>query len=499
MALLMTSEIQADGQAGPRAPLRWLLMPTLFAPVFMVILDVFIVNVAAPSIRADLHASASEVQWVVAAYLLTYAVSLITAGRLGDIFGRRRMFRIGVASFTIASGLCAAAPSAGALIAGRLLQGLGGAAMWPQVLSIIQVEFPPGERRRVLALQGGIQGLASVAGQILGGGLIALNFLHLGWRNVFLINLPIGLFALAACGRVVPESRSPSARRLDLAGVALATAVLALVMVPAVEGREAGWPPWVFLAFACAPPAALAFIALERRLAANGGSPLAELRLFGARSFRVAIGAVFVLYCVPSFFLLLSLYMQSGLHMDAIESGLAFTPLAIAYAAGALLAPRLGHRVRKRLPQIGTLTVATGLLATILAIEAFDVHKIGIALIATMFVMNLGMGLAVPTLIHLAVREVPSSEAGTAAGMFSTAQQVGNGLGIAILGTIFFSALGGRSGPIAYGQAFSLTMGVQLGLVLLSTAILLRSSMKSRARRARSPELAPASAAARLR
>jgi predicted MFS family arabinose efflux permease len=155
--------------------------------------------------------------------------------------------------------------------------------------------------------------------------------------------------------------------------------------------------------------------------------------------------------------------------------------------------------VRQRLPQIGTITVATGLLATILAIAAFGVHTIGVALIATMFVMNLGMGLAVPTLIHLAVRDVPSSEAGTAAGMFSTAQQVGNGLGIAIVGTIFFSALGGRSGPIAYGQAFSLAMGVQLGLVLLSTAILLRASIRRATVRTRPAELAPASAAARLR
>lgn len=451
----------------------------LFAPVFMVILDVFIVNVAAPSLRADLHASASEVQWVVAAYLLTYAVSLITAGRLGDVFGRRRMFRIGLGGFTIASGLCAAAPTASALIVARLLQGLAGAAMWPQVLSIIQVEFAPGQRRRMLGLQGGIQGLASVTGQIIGGGLIALDLLHLGWRSVFLINLPIGLFAFAACGRVVPESRSQSARKLDLPGVALASAVLALIMVPTVEGREAGWPPWVFIALACAVPAAIAFVTVERRVAARGGSPLAELRLFQASSFKAATSAVLALYCIPSFFLLLSLYMQSGLGLNAIESALAFTPLAIAYAGAALLGPRIGGRARERLPQIGTLTVAVGLLATILAIEAFDVHTIGIALIATMIVMNAGMGIAVPSLVHLAVRDVPSSDAGTAAGIVSTAQQVGNGLGVAIVGTVFFSALGGRSGPIAYGQAFSLAMVVQVGLVLLSTGILTRASMSA--------------------
>jgi EmrB/QacA subfamily drug resistance transporter len=466
----------AAGRRPRRRGLRdRMLTPVLFAPVFMVILDIFIVNVTAPSLRADLHASASQVQWVVAAYLLTYGISLITAGRLGDIFGRRRMFRIGVASFTFSSALCAAAPSASALIAGRLLQGFAGAAMWPQVLSIIQVHFPADERRRVIGMQGVIQGLASVTGQILGGGLIALDLLHLGWRSVFLINVPVGLFALIAAGKVVPESRSEHARRLDLAGVALASAALTLVMVPAVEGREAGWPPWVFIALACAVLAAVGFVALERRIAARGGSPLAELRLFSVRSFRIATSSAFVLYCIPSFFLLLSLYMQSGLGMDAIQSGLAFTPMAIAFVAGSLIGPRVTGRPRQWLPVIGALTVAAGLLATILAIAVFDVHAIGVTLIVTMSVLNGGMGLAVPTLIHLAVRDVPASDAGTAAGMFATAQQVGNGLGIAIVGTVFFSVLGSGSGAVAYGQAFCVAMAVQVMLVLLSAVIMTRT------------------------
>src|SRR5436305_8763385 len=213
------------------------LFPVLFAPVFMVMLDIFIVNVAAPSLRAGLGASESDVQWVVAAYLLPYAISLITGGRLGDVVGRRRMFRIGVAGFTIASALCAAAPSTGALIAGRLLQGFTGAAMWPQVLSIIQVEFAPHERPRAFGIQGLVQGLAAIAGQIVGGGLIALDVLGLGWRSVFLVNVPVGLAALVAAGRVVPESRSETARRLDFGGVGLPSLVLALVMMPTVRAR----------------------------------------------------------------------------------------------------------------------------------------------------------------------------------------------------------------------------------------------------------------------
>jgi EmrB/QacA subfamily drug resistance transporter len=472
--------VQQAVRRAPRPLRERLLMPVLFAPVFMVILDIFIVNVAAPSMRADLHASASEVQWVVAAYLLTYAISLITAGRLGDIFGRRRMFMIGVAGFTIASGLCAAAPSAGALIAGRLLQGFAGAAMWPQVLSIIQVEFAPAERGRVLSVQGVIQGLASITGQIVGGGLIALDILHLGWRWVFLVNVPFGLLALAAAGRVVPESHSQHARKLDLVGVGLATAVLALIMVPAVEGREAGWPAWVFLMLAAAVPVAAAFVVIERRIAARGGAPLAELRLFCVPSFKTGTAAVFMLYCVPSFFLLLSIYMQDGLGLDPIQSALAFTPMAVAFAAGSLLGPRVRGSVRERLPQIGVLTVAAGLISTIVAIEGFGVHTIGLPLIATMALLNAGMGLAVPTLVHLAVRDVPSADAGTAAGMYSTAQQVGNGLAVAIIGTVFFAALGSQNGATAYGNAFSLAMLVQLALVLASATLLIRAAASAR-------------------
>src|SRR5215211_5153950 len=261
---------------------RWLL-PVLFAPVFMVILDVFIVNVTAPSLRADLGATDADLQWVVAAYLLTYALSLITGGRLGDVFGRRRMFKAGIVGFTTASALCAAAPDPTTLIVARLLQGFGGAAMWPQVLSVIQVEFSPSERPRAFGFQGLVQGVAAIAGQIVGGGLIALDVLGLGWRSVFLINVPVGLVALHCANRVIPESRSESARRIDLIGVTLATITLGLVMVPAVEGRDIGWPAWTFAAFAAAVPAAALFVVSQRRKAARGGSPLLELRLFDAR------------------------------------------------------------------------------------------------------------------------------------------------------------------------------------------------------------------------
>jgi EmrB/QacA subfamily drug resistance transporter len=465
---------------------RWLL-PVLFAPVFMVILDVFIVNVTAPSLRAELGASDSDLQWVVAAYLLTYAVSLITGGRLGDVVGRRRMFKFGIAGFTAASALCAAAPDPTTLIIARLLQGFGGAAMWPQVLSIIQVEFPPAERPRAFGFQGLVQGVAAIAGQIVGGGLIALDLLGLGWRWVFLINIPVGLVALFSADRLIPESRSESARRLDLVGVALATITLGLVMIPAVEGRELGWPAWTFAAFAAALPAAGLFVAAERRIAARGGAPLLELHLFEARGFRIGLLSAIVLYFVISFFFLLGIYLQEGLGLSALDSALAFTPIAVAFVSSSLAGPRLADGAREYLPRIGATIAAAGLLATVAVIQSTNGGSVSAWLILAMVPIGGGLGLAIPPLINLVLRAVPPADAGAASGTLVTSQQIGNALGVAGIGTIFFGQLGSGTGAAAYGDAFSIALAVQAAFALTAGVLV------SRARHTVSPVPVPAS------
>ena len=452
----------------------WLL-PVLFAPVFMVILDVFIVNVTAPSLRADLGASDSDLQWVVAAYLLSYAISLITGGRLGDVFGRRRMFKFGIAGFTVASALCAAAPSPSALIAARLLQGFGGAAMWPQVLSIIQVEFSPAERPKALGFQGLVQGLAAIAGQIVGGGLIALDVLGLGWRSVFLINIPVGVVALLFADRLIPESRSETARRLDFIGVGLATLALSLVMIPAVEGRDLGWPAWTFAAFAVAIPAGALFVRAERRIAARGGSPLAELRLFEGRGFRVGVLSATIMYFVISFFFLLSIYLQEGLGLSALDSGLAFTPIAVAFVTASLTGPRLADGVREYLPQIGATVAALGLIATIIAVQSTGDGSVSAWLLLAMVPVGAGMGTAIPPLIHLVLRSVPPSDAGAASGMLVTSQQIGNALGVAVVGTVFFDQLGSATSAGAFGDAFSVALAVQAVFALSAATLVSRA------------------------
>jgi EmrB/QacA subfamily drug resistance transporter len=471
-------------------PRRWLMLPVVLAAAFMAILDVFIVNVAAPSIQADLGASADEVQWLMAVYVLAYALGLITGGRLGDIYGRRRCFRLGLAGFTAASALCGIAPTPATLLGARFVQGLSAALMSPQMLSIIQVEFPPEERRRCFALMGGMQGAAAILGQIVGGGLISLNVLGLEWRSVFLINVPVGIVALVASARLVPESRSASARRLDLGGVALASLVLALVVVPLVEGRQAGWPWWVPVAFAAAVPAAALWLAYERRLSARGGSPLVELSLFRERGFRIGVSLAFLFWMVTSFFLLIGLYLQDGLGYSPVAAGLLFTPLAVAFVAASLGSGRLDAVSDDRLLTFGAALAALGLLLSAFVAAGTVNGFPGLPLVLAFLIVGAGNGLFMPTVVGAVLRRIPSDDAGSASGVLTTAQQIGNALGVAGAGTVFFSELGGRTGPAAYGDALSMGTVVAVGVTLAAALLALRLRERPATQRAGEPQAA---------
>jgi len=453
---------------------RWLALPVVLIGSFMAILDVFIVNVAAPSLQHDLGASPGQVQWVVDGYVLAYAVGLITGGRLGDVHGRRRCFQVGIALFTGASALCGAAPTPTALIAARVVQGLGAALMWPQVLSIIQVEFEPHERRRCFAIQGGVQGAASILGQIAGGGLIAADVLGLGWRSVFLVNVPVGVVALFASARLVPESRSPSAHRLDLGGVALGTIALLLLITPIVEGRAAGWPWWVPVALAAAVPAGYAWLRHERALSVRGGSPLVQLSLFELRAFRLGIGLAFVFFMgVACFFLLLALYLQDGLGLSAIASGVVFTPLAVAFVAGSLGSPRLFARNGERIIAGGAVLQAIG-MAGVIASVAGGIGSPTPELIVSLIVVGAGNGIVVPSVITAVLRTVPVADAGSASGVVSTAMQIGNAVGVASAGVIFFGVLGGGVGAAAYSHAFAIATAWCVASATITSVLALR-------------------------
>ncbi|HEY8145799.1 MAG TPA: MFS transporter, partial [Kofleriaceae bacterium] len=299
--------------APPPSARPFAVLATVLPASFMQVVDVSIVNVAIPSIQHQLGASYAEVQLVLACYQLAYACVLITAARLGDIHGRKRLFLLGMAGFTVASILCGAAPTPGFLIAARTLQGVASGLMMPQVLAVIQVTFPPAERGKAFGWYGVTMGLASITGPLLGGVLIAASPFDLDWRAVFYVNVPVGLAAMVAAARVLPESRAPAARALDLPGAALITLGLFLLMVPLTEGHARGFPPGMIAMLVGAVLVLGAFWALQERKTALDRSPLLHTGLFRDRAFRRGLTlAALLSFGIPSFFFVMSQYLQNG-------------------------------------------------------------------------------------------------------------------------------------------------------------------------------------------
>jgi EmrB/QacA subfamily drug resistance transporter len=435
----------------------------------MVVLDFFIVNVALPSMQRDLHASASAIEWVVAGYALTSAVFLIAGSRLGDRRGRRRTFSHGLALFTLASAACGVAATPTMLVLARLVQGMAAALLMPNVLSIIGVAYSGEDRVRALTVYGMVMGLAAVGGQLIGGVLVQADIAGLGWRTCFLINVPIGAAALVAAPRLVSESRAGDETGLDLLGTALVTLGLAAVVLPLVEGRQRGWPAWTWLSLAAAPAVFAVFALQQRRLARRGGTPLLDPELFRERSFSAGLLTQFVFWGgQASFFLVLALYLQQGRGLDALQAGLVFTILAVAYLASSLRAPELVMRHGRRVLGAGALVLATGHVALLAAVLAVGVGGSVAVLVPGLLLVGAGMGMVIAPLATTIMSTLEPERAGAASGMLSTMQNVGNALGVAITGVIFFGALHG-----GYAHAFRLAL-VELALLLVAVGALTR-------------------------
>jgi EmrB/QacA subfamily drug resistance transporter len=449
----------ADGDSVD--PRRWLTLVILLLAAFMNLLDVSIVNIAIPSIQRNLHASYADVQWALAGYTLAYALVLITGGRLGDMFGRKRLFLIGVAGFTVFSALCGAAQSPGMLIACRVAQGAMGAIMVPQVLAVIQVIFPPRERIKALAGFGITAGLGTVSGPLLGGLLIQHNLFGLDWRPIFLINVPVGIIAVVVSAVLVRESRAPRRPKLDPVGVILVSAALLLLLYPLVQGRQLGWPTWSFVSMAAAAPVFAAFIGYELFKGRRDDSPLVPMGLFRDRGFGAGMAIAIALFLgIASFGLVLTLFLQLGLGFTPLHAGLTFLPFSVgvllASGAAARLAPRFGRGVI----MAGALIMAAGVVGLIATVNHYGAAVSTWELTPGLLVAGLGFGTVIAPLSDVVLAQVPRQDAGSASGVFNTGLQVGNSIGIAVIGVIFFGLLGAQSAPAATAVAPQLRTGL---------------------------------------
>ncbi len=446
---------------------RTLCLWVVLLAFFMDLLDTTILHVAIPSLQTALQASPSEVQWILAAYALSFAVFLLPGGRLGDIYGYDRMFCLGIAGFTAASMLCALASSAPALIGARALQGAMAALMVPQILAFVQVLYPPHERAHVSAMYGALAGVATVSGPILGALLIAADLWGTGWRAIFLVNVPVGLAALGLGLRILPAAKSERPNRLDLTGTTLAFAAMVLAMVPLIQGPELGWPLICYASLACSAALFIAFGRHQLQAERRGGSPLVSPMLFRKRSFvagNAIAGAFFGV--VSSFFLMLVLFLQSGLHYPVLEAGLSGIPfsLGVAVAAaltGSVFLPRFGRRVLSA----GPLVMALGLALVVATSRHYGNALTPWQLLPSLVVSGLGMGLFVSSIVAFTLADVPRHEAGSASGVVNAIDQVGAALGVAIFGGVFF----GVAATQDLRAAFEHTLGLS-SLTLLAIA-----------------------------
>jgi EmrB/QacA subfamily drug resistance transporter len=429
--------------AGPanRYPLRWLVFAVVIAANIMDLMDATIVNIAGPSIRAALGGGASTLQWLPAGYTLAFAVFLITGARLGDMFGRRRLFLIGSAGFTVMSAACAVAPSMSVLIVFRVLQGSFGALMIPQGFGMLKEVFDEDEMTKVFGAFGPMMGLSILAAPILAGALVEANLWGIGWRLVFLINVPIGVAAFAGAVRVLPRTVAHPGIRLDTGGMVLIGVALTAIIYPLIQGRTDGWPAWTFVSLAVGAALLGAFALWERR---RPGDPLIEPGLLANRSYTSGILVALAFFgAFGGLVLCVSLFAQLGEHFSPIHAGLTLMAMVIGMIAGMGAGFALVGRLGRHLLHIGVAIVAVGTVVLALAVTGVQTAS-SWDLAPGLFLIGLGAGASMGQLFDFILAGVGMDEVGSASGVLEAVQQLSSALGVAALGTIFFSAFEGH-------------------------------------------------------
>ncbi|MEV0411429.1 MFS transporter [Streptomyces sp. NPDC050448] len=435
------------------------------------LIDFFIVNVALPAIDSDLAAGPATLELIVGGYGVAYAVLLVLGGRLGDMAGRRRLFLIGMAAFGLTSLGCGLAPTAWTLVGARVAQGAAAALMMPQVLATIQATTQGPRRARAMSLYGATAGLSMVAGQILGGVLVAADVAGFGWRAVFLVNVPVVVLGLVLAARAVPETRSDRPASVDVPGTLLLALSLVSLLLPLTEGRATGWPLWTRVSLGVFPLAATAFYLTERRADRLGHTPLVPPSLLRLQSLRRGLVMV-VPFSIgfSGFMFVIAVVLQQGLRMGPVAAGLALVPMALAFFAASLAGPRLVGRFGSRVVTAGGVLQAAGIALVLLAVLR-GWADLGLAALAPgVAVAGLGQGLQLPVLMRLMLSDVPADRAGVGGGVMITTQQSALALGVATLGSLFLTL----APSMGMRDALAVTLLVQLGMVVLTVLLSLR-------------------------
>jgi len=468
--------IPADtGQAG--YPRRWLAAIVLIVGALMDMIDVTIVNVALPSIQRDLHASATQLEWVVSGYMLAFAATLIIAGNLGDKFGRKRLFLSGAALFGLASLAAGLSGSGAELIAARVVQGAAAAAMAPQVLATFRVIFGRAERGKAFGVYGAMLGFASAIGLVLGGLLTGANLFGWEWRSVFYVNVPVAVAALIAGARFVPETKDPGARRPFVAGAVLLAGSLVAIVYPLLEGRQLGWPAWVWPLMAAGVAGLVVLGLIEARRTSTTVAPLLRAGLFRVPAFAAGMGIQLAFFAgMQGFFIAFALWLQAGEHFSPLKAGLTAVAFSVGSFIAAPVAVPLAQKAGRRILAGGAVLMVAGIGGVALAAPHVGVNGSPWPIVPGLVVAGAGLALLVIPLVNVVLAAVPAEVAGGASGLFSTAQQLGGALGVALLGSVFFGYLGGHSFEAALVHTAPYAMGAfalcgVLALLLPRTAV----------------------------
>jgi EmrB/QacA subfamily drug resistance transporter len=470
----LNEEAGMTSSARPSGALRWLAFSAAVVAAVMDLLDSTITQVAAPAIRASLGGSYAVIEWVTAGYTLAMAVGLLVGGRLGDLWGRKRVLLIGIAGFMAASAACAAAVTPGELIAARALQGAVGAIMIPQVFGLIRDLFPAEQTGKAIGVYGPVMGLSAMLGPIAAGGLIGADLFGTGWRMIFLVNLPIGAFALLAGARLLPSADRPQTRsRLDLPGALVAGAGMFLLVYPLAEGHAQGWPPYLFAMLAASVPVLAGFGWYQLRRQRTGAAPLVDPAIFRRRSYTSGVlFAVVFTASLGGIVLIFNVFLQEGLGFTPWHSALTTAPWAAGAFVGSAVAGMTMARLGRRIVHAGLVVETIGLVSVCLVLRLMGPQISTLDLLAPMIIGGIGMGMVFVPLFDIILADVPLPVIGSASGALQTINSLGMALGVAGLGAVFFSLLGGHGQHAqVFSSAAQWTAVLTVGLLIASFVV----------------------------